>query len=86
MVYLSNRQQFCCLNGIKTKPRKVPCGIPQGSCVGPLVFIIYLNDFEKCLQSSHASIYADDTANTIASNNAVQMIECAGKEIANIAE
>ena len=75
--YLSNRQQFCSLNGVKTKPRKVPCRIPQGSCLGPLLFIIYLNDFEKCLQSSHASIYADDTAITIASNNVAQMTACA---------
>ena len=40
--YLSNRTQFCTLNGNKSKQRKVTCGIPQGSCLGPL-FIIYLN-------------------------------------------
>ena len=56
--YLSNRQQFCSLNGVKSKPRKVPCGVPQGSCLGSLLFIIYLSDFEKCLQSSHSNIYA----------------------------
>ena len=44
--YLSNRQQFCSLNSVKTKPRKVPCGIPQGSCLGPLLFIIYLSTKE----------------------------------------
>ena len=83
--YLSNREQ-CFLNGVKTKPRKVPCGNPQGSCLGPLLFIIYLNDFEKCLHSSHADIYAEDTATTIASNNIVKIIEGARDELANIAE
>ena len=84
--YLSNRKQFCSLNCVKTKPRKLPCGIPQGSCLGPLLFIIYLNDFERCLQFSRANIYADDTAITIASNNIVKMTVGAHKELANIAE
>ena len=58
----------------------------KGSCLDPLLFIIYFNDFEKCLQSSHANIYADGTAITITSNNVVQMTECAHKELANVAE
>ena len=66
--YLTNRKQFCSLNGLHSTARKVSCGIPQGSCLGPLLFIIYLNDLEECLQSSRASIYADDTILTIASN------------------
>ena len=67
--YLSNRTQFCTLNRNKSKQRKVTCGIPQGSCLGPLLFIIYLNDFENSLQYSRASIYADDTNVTIASDD-----------------
>ena len=74
------------MNGVKTKPRKAPYEIPQGSCLDPLLFIIYLNDFRKCLQSSHAGIYTDDTAITIASNNVVMMTEGARKELANTAE
>ena len=84
--YPSNRQQFCSLDGVKTKPRKVPCGIPQGSCLGPLLFITYLDDFEKCLQTSHANIYAEDTATTIASNNVVKMTDGALKELAYTVE
>ena len=59
--YLKNKTQFCTLNGNKSKPKKVTCGIPQDSCVGPLLFIIYLNDFENSLQYSKASIYPHDT-------------------------
>ena len=70
--YLSNRKQFCSLNSVKTKPRKVPCGIPQESYLGPLLFIICLNDFEKGLRFSLA--------------NVVKMTEGAHKELANIAE
>ena len=47
--YLSNRTQFCTLNGNKSKPRKAKCVIPQGSCFGPLLFTIYLNNFENSL-------------------------------------
>ena len=39
--YLSSRKQFCSLNGQHLKARDVTCGIPQGSCLGPLLFIIY---------------------------------------------
>ena len=47
--YVANRMQLHSLNGIHSKPRNVTCGILRGSCLGPLLFIIYLNDFEKCL-------------------------------------
>ena len=59
--FLSSRKQFCIVNGQHSKARLVTCGIPQGSCSGALLFIIYLNDFEKCLEFSRANIYADDT-------------------------
>ena len=42
---------------------------------GPLLFIIYLNDFENSLQDSRASIYADDTNVTIASDDIQRMID-----------
>ena len=84
--YLTSRKQFCSLNGLHSKARKVTCGIPQGSCLGPLLFIIYLNDLEECLQSSRASIYADDTSLTIASSDPVKLVDDAHHELLNISE
>ena len=45
------------------------CDFPQGLCLGPLLFIIHLNDREKCLIDSKACLRADDTQITIASTN-----------------
>ena len=45
--YLANREQLCSLNDVKSKPRKVPCEVPQVPCIGPLLFIIHLNDVEN---------------------------------------
>ena len=65
--YLSNRKQFCSLGDQKSSESLVTFGTPQGSCQGPLLFIIYLNDFENCLELSKVGTYADDTHVTFTS-------------------
>ena len=84
--FLTSRKQFCSVNGQKSGARLVTCGIPQGSCLGPLLFIIYLNDFEKCLEFSRASMYADDTHVTLTSSNTDDLLTNAHKELRNISE
>ena len=62
-----------------------PC-IPQGPCLGPLLFILNLTDFENSLQYSRASIYADDTCVIVASDDIQRMIDNASQEMLNLSE
>lgn len=67
--YLSNRSQRCIVNNIISNSNKIICGVPQGSTLGPLLFIIYINDMVNYIKNVEISLYADDTAFYLASNN-----------------
>ena len=60
--YLCNRLQCCSVNGHTSSFRMINCGGPQGSVLGPLLFIICVNDLPLCVENGHVTIYADDTS------------------------
>ena len=59
--YLSGRTQCTLANGSKSKELPVSCGVPQGSVLGPLFFLVYVNDVENALDNCGLKLYADDT-------------------------
>ena len=59
--YLSNRKQFVYLNKTKSNTKLIKCGIPQGSFLGPLLFVLYINDPSKISEHLFTIMYADDT-------------------------
>lgn len=59
--YLSNREQYVCLNGHISKKAKLYRGVPQGSILGPLLFLIFINDFAVMSESTLPILFADDT-------------------------
>ena len=59
--YLSDRKQFVSINGINSQLNTVSHGVPQGSVLGPLLFLIYINDLHAAIRFSSVYHFADDT-------------------------
>ena len=60
------------MNNIKSSMLPVTCGIPQGSTLGPLLFLLYINDIGKALKSCKYLLYADDTVLYTSDTNTAQ--------------
>ena len=59
--YLSDRTQFISINGFNSDYKTVKYGVPQGSVLGPLLFLIFINDLNIAIKNSETFHFADDT-------------------------
>ena len=59
--YLTDRNQYVVFDGAKSSCQEINCGVPQGSNLGPLLFLLYVNDMPMCCTLLKPILYADDT-------------------------
>ena len=69
--YLCNRKHYTVVNGIPSSTENVTCGVPQGSTLGPLLFLLYMNDLLSATKFK-VNLFADGTNLTMSGNNAKQ--------------
>jgi hypothetical protein len=58
---LTGRNQYVSINGINSSLKAISCGVPQGSVLGPLLFLLYINDLPYCSNRLVFHLFADDT-------------------------
>lgn len=58
--FLENRTQFVKIEGVLSDPKPIISGVPQGTILGPVLFIIFINDLVNCVKHCKISMYADD--------------------------
>ena len=82
--YLCNRSQKCSVNGALSSTSKLTCGVPQRSILGPLLFLICINDLPKCLDVSCAKMFAYDTNITIPGCTFAELEQATNSELINL--
>ena len=84
--YLNNRQQFVSINDSNSSIKTVGCGVPQGSILGPLLFIIYINDFRNSSKTLSFLLFADDSNIFYSHRNPKFLIDTINTELHHVAE
>ena len=79
--YLTSRKQFCKVNGICSKTEDIRCGVPQGSCLGPLLFLIYTNDLPFSLNKGRVTMHADNTIISYSSSSLADINQTLNSEL-----
>ena len=74
--YLQNRTQKTNVNGVLSSERRITCGVPQGSVLGPLFFILYVNDLQDAVPNANVQLYADDTVIYTSGTTPKQSLGC----------
>ena len=71
--YLSNRSQYVSINGYESSLAVINCGVPQGSVLGPLLFLLYINDLNQAIKFCKVHHFANDT-NLLCHSNSIKKL------------
>ena len=82
--YLSCRKQYVLYNNCKSDIKLITHGVPQGSILGPLLFIVYINDFSRASELLFSIIFDDDTSVFIEGTHYEQVISILNKELKKV--
>ena len=72
-TYLKDRQQFVSINGYNSECASMPNGVPQGSVLGPSLFLLYSNGLNLAIKQCYVHHFADDT-NLLYTNNSIKKL------------
>ena len=72
--YLSNRSQFVSVRGVSSDTMPITMGVPQGSVLGPILFLIFINDLPYCLSKAKFTLFADDTTLAVQGNSLEELV------------
>ena len=82
--YLENREQFVMYNGVASDYGKISCGVPQGSILGPLLFLIYINDLANVSDKLFSLLFADDSNMFLTGKDVDSLIESMNFEMTKV--
>lgn len=82
--YLKNRSQFVEIDNIKSKNCNITCGVPQGSVLGPILFLLYVNDIVSVSQLLRCILFADDTTLFYSGKNIKDVLQIVENEFQKI--
>lgn len=80
------KEQFVYVNNLSSSRGKLLCGVPQGSILGPLLFLIYINDLRVVCKNVMPLMFADDTCLLLSHSNIDTLIREANEELQNISK
>ena len=82
--YLSDRKQYVSVNGSNSNLLSITCGVPQGSVLGPLLFLVYINDLPNASKKLNFYLFADDTNIYCESKDLSNLLKIVNKELRSI--
>ena len=83
--YLSDRYQYTKVSTSISSNSRISCGVPQGSCLGPILFLMYINDIPNCSKFD-ISLFANDTYLMLSETNLKELESRVNEELKNLNE